>query len=253
MIDIDRAKEEFLNYASNYDVKNPNIERKIKHSLRVCDISRKLAESLNLNNEQIKLAELIGLLHDIARFEQFTRFGTYNDLISINHGHLGVEILENKQYIRKYIEDENYDNIIKKAIKNHNAYELEEGLSEEEKLYCNIIRDSDKLDILYLISEVFKNEELQYSDEEKISSEVLKQFYNKELINNKLKRTKLDGIIGTISYIYDLNFKESFQIIKENKYMNKMIDKFDIKDCKVKEQLAEIRKITNEYIEQKIK
>ncbi len=35
MIDIEKAKEEFINYTKKYDVQNVNIARKIEHSLRV--------------------------------------------------------------------------------------------------------------------------------------------------------------------------------------------------------------------------
>ena len=51
MINLDKAKEEFLNYASNYDTENDNINRKITHTLRVAEISTKIAQSLNLESE----------------------------------------------------------------------------------------------------------------------------------------------------------------------------------------------------------
>lgn len=253
MIDLIKAKEEFLSYASNYDTQNPNIERKIHHTLRVMDISQKVANSLNLDNEKIELAELIGLLHDIGRFEQYTRYGTYKDHLSINHGELGVEILENNQYIRKYIEGNKYDEIIKKAIRNHNAYALEDGLTNEEVLFCNIIRDSDKIDIFYQLSEIFYKGEEQYIQDEKISPKVLEEFWKKRLINNKIKNTKLDGLIGGISFVFDINFRESFKIIKQEKYIDKMVDRFEFKSIETKEQIENIRKIANEYIEQKTK
>ena len=86
MIDIEKAKNEFMKYVSNYDKENPRIVLKISHSFRVMEQSRKIAQSLNLNEEQIELATLIGLLHDIARFEQMKRFGTYVDEKSIDQG-----------------------------------------------------------------------------------------------------------------------------------------------------------------------
>ena len=39
-----------------------------------------------------------------------------------------------------------YDNIIKKAIYNHNKYKIEENLNDVELLHRKIIRDADKLD-----------------------------------------------------------------------------------------------------------
>ena len=48
--------------------------------------------------------------------------------------------------IRKFIDDDKYDEIISKAIYNHNKYKIQEGLNEIELLQCKIIRDADKLD-----------------------------------------------------------------------------------------------------------
>ena len=89
---------------------------KQEHSIRVMEISKQIAQGLNLNEEQVKVATLIGLLHDVARFEQFTKYRTFNDNESIDHGDYGVAILEKD--IRKYIKTDKYDPIIKKAVKN---------------------------------------------------------------------------------------------------------------------------------------
>ena len=161
MIDLENAKNELKKYISNYDLNNPEITRKVGHSYRVAEISKRIAKSLNLEQEEIELAELIGLLHDIGRFEQQTIYKTYDDIYSIDHGELGVKILENNEYIRKYIENSQYDKIIKTAIFNHNKYEIEENLEQKTILFCKIIRDSDKLDILYEAIAMFWKDEIK--------------------------------------------------------------------------------------------
>ena len=60
--------------------------------------------------------------------------------------------------IREFVLNNEYDSIIYKAIKNHNKYKIEEGLSEKEKLYSKIIRDADKIDII----NIFTTRELNY-------------------------------------------------------------------------------------------
>jgi putative nucleotidyltransferase with HDIG domain len=40
------------------------------HTYHVADNARNIAEKLKLSKEDIELAELIGLLHDIGRFEE---------------------------------------------------------------------------------------------------------------------------------------------------------------------------------------
>ena len=63
---------------------------------------------LNLNVEETYLAMTIGLLHDYARFEQWTNHKTYIDSDSIDHGDLAVKILFDDNEIVKYsLKEEN--------------------------------------------------------------------------------------------------------------------------------------------------
>ena len=133
-INLDKAKKEFLNYTENFDLKNEYIELKKNHSLRVMKISQNIATRLGLAQNDIDLATLIGLLHDIARFEQYTQFKTFRDIDSFDHGDYAIKILESD--LKKYVETDEYDNIIKVAIKNHNKYQIEEGLNDRELLYA---------------------------------------------------------------------------------------------------------------------
>ena len=70
MIDLNRAKKAFKEFVKAYDINNGRIRVKIEHTYKVAENSKQIAKSLNLNEEEQKLAELIGLLHDIGRFEQ---------------------------------------------------------------------------------------------------------------------------------------------------------------------------------------
>lgn len=248
-INLEKAKEEFIKYVDNYDLSNDNISRKKYHSMRVMEISEKIAKKQGLNQEKVELATIIGLLHDIARFEQYTQYKTFSDLDSFDHGDYGVEIL--KEDIRKYIATSQYDEIIMKAIKNHNKFEIEKGLTEEELFFAKLVRDADKTDIIYEGTELFwKNQDKEIANA-KISEEV----YNQFLSNNQIKREKgkkyqyKDGIIGVIAFIFDINFKETFEIIKENNYINKIIDRFEYKEDK--EKMEKIKEIANKYIEEK--
>ena len=74
MINIENAKKVFREYIKNYDLNYGKIALKVAHILRVSSISKRIAIALNLNEEDINLAELIGLLHDIGRFEQIKQY-----------------------------------------------------------------------------------------------------------------------------------------------------------------------------------
>lgn len=256
MIDLSKAKEEFKRYVKNYDVENPNIARKISHTYRTVEVAKKIAEDLKLDEENVKLAELIALLHDIARFEQFKIYNTYSDLKSIDHGDLGVKILFEDGLIKSFVDDRKYDRIIYLAVKNHNKYKIQEGLNEEELLHCKIIRDADKTDIyVVIIEDIEKGEKAltNYKEiaKQPISKKVIDEYRkHKQTIRANIK-SDIDNHINTISFIYDYNYKTGLKIIKENKYIEKLIEAVNIYD-ENKEQFAEILKIAKDYIDERL-
>ena len=253
MIDLEKCKDEFLKYTEKYDLNNDNLKRKQLHSLRVMQKSRIIAQSLKLSEEEIQIATLIGLLHDIGRFEQYTKYKNYRDDNSADHGDLGIKILFKENKIKDFINDDSSFEIIKKAIYNHNKYYIEQDLTDKEKLFCFIVRDSDKLDILYEAYKIFWKNNESVVEESTITKEVIDSFFNMKLVENKMKKTPIDYIIGMISFIYDFNFKESYKIIKEKDLINKIINRFDYKNIKTKEKMETIRNIANKYINEKIK
>lgn len=252
MIDIERAKKEFINYTNRFDSENQNIAMKIGHSLRVMEISKKIAQNLGLQEERVQLATIIGLLHDIARFEQMEKYNTFHDADSIDHGDYGVEIL-NKD-IRKYIDTDKYDTIIKKAIKNHNKYAIEDGLNKDELLFSKIIRDADKTDIFYEAVFMFWKGDENEIENGLISDFVYNNFMNCKLIKRtKENRSKIDSVIGVLAFIFDINLKSTLKILKKEDYINKIIDRFNFNNEETKEKIEEIRKVVNQYIEEKLK
>ena len=159
-IDMEKAKEEFIKYTGKFNLQDENIDRKQQHSLRVMKISNQLAKELELNEEQIQLATLIGLLHDIGRFKQYTEIGLGDNIEGFDHGDYGAKVLFEEGIIRKFIDTNEYDEIIRKAIKNHNKFSIESGLTQEEMMFAKLIRDADKIDILYESVYIFyKNNE----------------------------------------------------------------------------------------------
>lgn len=252
-INIEEAKEEFIKYTENFNTKDENIERKQQHSLRVMKIAEQIATNLKLNEEQIQLATLIGLLHDIGRFKQYTDIEVGNNLEEFDHGDYGAKILFEEGLIRKFIETNKYDEIIKKSIKNHNKFSIETGLTQEQLLFAKLIRDADKIDILYESIDIYyKNNEEEVNKSvlsEKIYNEFTKKATIKKGKNVRLKF--IDDITCVISFIYDINYKTSFEIIKEKDYINKIIDRYNFQDQSTKTKVEEIRKLANEYIEEK--
>ncbi len=248
MIDIEKAKKAFNNYVEKYDKSNPRIAFKIAHTYRVVDAADKIATELELSEEQILLAKIIGLLHDIGRFEQIKRYNTFVDRLSVDHANLGVEVLKENNFLSEFCEDEKYHNIILIAIQNHNKFKIAEDLTEEEILQAKIIRDADKIDIFNSI--IIENLDTLMSDSNintsPISEGILNDFYQGKQTDRKLLKTSMDEYISYIGMVFDLNFKPSFKLLKEKDYINKIIDR-----CENKE-MINIRKFINNYIDERI-
>ena len=252
MIDLEKCKKEFLKYTEEFDFEKEGIKRKQLHSLRVMEESKKVAKALKLNKEEIELAELIGLLHDIGRFEQYNRENEQCNEMLLDHANLGVEVLVKDDYIKKYIDDKHYIPIILKAIKNHNKLEIEDDLNEEELLYAKIIRDADKLDIFYEGVEIYWNtkKEKENIENSKISSKIEEQLKNEKQVKKlgNEKNDTVDSLLILLSYIYDINFRETLEIIDKENYVNKILNRFDFKDEKTKEQIEELKEILLKFI-----
>jgi putative nucleotidyltransferase with HDIG domain len=242
------AIAEFKSYTNNYLEYGEMIKLKTDHTLRVVDLCERLAKSLNLTEEEIYVSKIIGLLHDIGRFEQWKNYDTFNDAKSIDHADFAVEILKKDNYIRKYIEDNKYDEIILKSIEYHNKYEIPNNLDEKTLTFAKLIRDADKIDILYLF---VKGELKRDLEDIEFNENIYKTLLNRKCINRKDLKTLTDRLAVPLGFIFDINYKESFNILNETKYIDKIINIYKEKtnNEKLKEQLEEIRKEINEYIE----
>lgn len=255
MIDLSKVRKAFDAYVEQYNSKDGKIKLKIDHIKRVADISRKLAMQLNLSNEEIKLAQLIGWLHDIGRFEQIKRYNTFVDKDSINHGELGVDILFNDDLIREFIEDTKYDEIIKKAIRIHNTKKVPKGLTKQEDMQARMIRDSDKIDIYYVLTtDTIENiYGVSTMENDTIKDEIVRQFKEDNYIDYSLRETTAEILVSHIIYVYDLNYTSSLEMIKEKGYINKLANRYKFANKDTYDKIQECARLANEYIKEKTK
>ena len=150
IVTVDRQKvlDAFAAYIRPYDAQDPKVSLKIHHTYRVAALCEQIGRSIALEGTALDLAWLCGMLHDVGRFEQLRRFGTFDDSKSIDHAHAGVQVLFEQGHIRDYLDDDSEDAMLRTAVEWHSAYRLPDGLDERTVMYCNILRDADKIDIL---------------------------------------------------------------------------------------------------------
>lgn len=253
-INIEKAKDEFIKYTEKYNLEDEDIKRKQQHSLRVMEISEYIAKDIKLDKEKIQLAKLIGLLHDIGRFQQYQSIGLGDNIKKFDHGDYGTKILFQDGLIRKFLETDEFDEIIKKAIRNHNKFQIEQGLTSEESLFVKLIRDADKIDILYLATNVYYKKIENQVEESVLSDNIYNQFNKRTTIKREQheKIEFVDYIISTIAFIYDINYKISYKIIKEKDYIDKILERYNFKDKKTAERIEILKNEANKYVDMKI-
>ena len=227
MIDIDKINKVFDDYVNEFDMNNDMIRYKYLHTYRVCAQSKAICKSVGLDEENTSLAYLIALLHDIGRFTQAKEYNSFRDTNTTDHALLGCKILFEEGLIRRFIDDDKYDEIIKKAVFNHNKYSIK-GCEGIELMHAKIIRDADKLDIIY--SSGLKDSMLIEEDGSKISGQIKVDFENQVLVNLYNGYSKSDLIVAKFAYVYDLNFDYSYRYLKNNNCINKVYDRLVNKD-----------------------
>lgn len=288
----------FAEYVRNYDPSDEKIKLKIDHTYRVAGLCQRIAESLGLSEPDVDIAWLLGMLHDIGRFEQIRRFGTFSDADSVDHAEFGADLLFKEGLIRKFAEgyyekcelvgagneeagqaysrqkdcqkdykedcDEGKLNseqvkcnegklagLLELAIRQHNKYRVKEGLTERQLMFCNILRDADKVDIFKVNAEVPMEIIYDVTTEELkngiITNEVLESFYRKETVLKSLRKSAVDHIVGHISLLFELVYPESYRQAKEQGYVYKLLDfKSDVPEVDV--EFGRMREYLDEFL-----
>lgn len=255
MIDLQKARVAFQKYISRYDVTVPSVRLKVIHTYEVMKCSQYLCDKLSLTQDEKDLASLIALLHDIGRFEQWTRYQSFADYKTMDHALFSSELLFEDGFIREFIADSQYDDIIKNAIEQHNRYQIEEGFDKQTLLFIHLIRDADKLDN-FRVKEEEKIEDILFASIEEvnqslISTSVYEQMYHQQLVYAPNRKTYLDMWLSYIAFIYDLYFDESVQYIKENHWIQRSFDRFNPVDEKTNKQYQILKEKAFDFVEQK--
>ena len=246
-MDLQYAREAFERYLEQYDQSDDKVRLKIVHTYGVAEASRQITERMGLSPEDIGLAQLIGLLHDIGRFEQIKRFDSFEPS-TMNHAKFGVRILFEEGLIRRFIRED----IIRTAIIKHSDFKLE-GIEDSRKLlHARIIRDADKLDNCRVKLEDAIETMLQVTADEvgnsTISPEVMEQFRRKESIRSLTRKTKMDYWVSYLAYFFDINYQVSFDIIEENNYIERLIARIPYSNLETAEQMLEIKEGLKQYV-----
>lgn len=227
---VDRQKvlDAFAAYIRPYDAQDPKVSLKIHHTYRVAALCEQIGRSIALEGTALDLAWLCGMLHDVGRFEQLRRFGTFDDSKSIDHARAGVQVLFEQGHIRDYLDDDSEDAMLRTAVEWHSAYRLPDGLDERTVMYCNILRDADKIDILRVNVETPLEDIYNVTTAELLASPVTpavqQAFYEHHAVLRSIKQHPADHAVGHSSLVYELVYPESRCIVADQGWLWKLMD-----------------------------
>ncbi len=225
MIDRERVRGAFRRYTARFDDTELMIANKKRHTFHVAGNCEKIAAALGLDQAQPDLAWMIGVLHDIGRFEQIRQTHSYTDK-ALDHAELGVRLLFDDGLISQFADGD--EEIIRKAVLFHNKLELPSTLSEEERLFCSIIRDADKTDIFRGFREndfvSFHERTVEQVQRSRISDGVMKCFREHRTIPRSEIKTDADFFLLPYALYFGLVFPCSRELVKEQGNYRQMLD-----------------------------
>lgn len=250
-INREHVKETFKKYTDAYDASDEKIKLKIDHTYRVAELCERIARAEGMSAPDVELAWLLGMLHDVGRFEQLRRYGTFMDDESIDHAQFGANILFTEGKIRDYIASDEEDELIETAIRVHNVYRIPQNLPARTEKLSHVLRDADKIDILKVNVEVPLEEIYDVTTEElrnaEISKAVMESFYEHHATLRGIRHTVADHVVGHISLVFELVFAESIRIVEEQGYLDQLLH-LESDNPKTLEQFGELREEMGRYL-----
>lgn len=251
-IDYNRAREVFEKYLDGYDRSDGKVKLKITHTYGVVAQSTALAKRMGLGEEDAQLARMIELLHDIGRFEQLKRFDSFLPE-TMDHAAYGAELLFEDGMIRKFLPEDTWDGIIRTAIEKHSDYVLEGVEDPRTLLHARLIRDADKLDNCRVKLEdpleTFAGGTAEEIGAQKISPKVKADVLAGKCIRSSDRVTLMDFWVSYVAYFYDLNFRESLDIVEEQDYVRRIVGRIPYSDQETKHAMEEIERALTAYVQ----
>jgi len=264
---VEELKTWFTSYAQTFKSGDTDQQRNIilkeEHTWGVCRDILDLGEKLELSEDDLRLAEVLGLFHDIGRFEQYAQYGTFVDGISVDHGEFGAKVLQETKVLDRLEKAEK--DLILRAVNYHNRAYLPQEETERCLYFTKLLRDADKLDVLRVVTDYYQQMDEKSNGKSKRNSALELGLPNTPGISNEVYQDLMEGKLVALEHmknlndfklllagwIYDINFQPTLKAIKERGYLKKIhglispskeVDEiFEVLECSLEEKLANIR------------
>ena len=240
----------FEQYIKKFDMNKGNIKAMYFHSIKMMELCKDIASNLGIfTEEEIKVCGLIGLFHDISKFDNknknFIVLDDDNDLTKES-----IDLLfDSNKLIREITKDESYDKIIKIAIYCHNKKGLPKGFDKKTLHYCMVLQDAHIIENFRMIINY------PYMDmyiDNFPNTLVYNTFRSYKVIDSKISDNDADKILEVMSGIFGIHYIYSYYLLKEESCVNKLFQALHINDRNIRKFFLQVVKVLNVYIDRKI-
>lgn len=199
-----------------------NIRLKIEHTRKVCEAMVLLAVGEKLSENESRIAYAVALLHDVGRFPQYRRWRTFRDDDSDNHARMAIEVIRKENLLAGLDPGEQLQ--IEEAVRLHNLLEVPQQIKSPSRLFINLIRDADKIDIWRVFVELLALPQhkrasaatLGFADlPDQVSPGCIEALARGSVVQLNTVKTLNDFKLLQISWVYDLNFDSSRRLLYE--------------------------------------
>lgn len=242
----------FRQYARKHYSEKPELQSMVllkeNHSFRVVGHATKIMDSIHSDPSFKDAATLAALFHDIGRFPQLSKYGTFDDRQSVDHGEFGAKVLEFEGvlYGRPKAGD------IIECVRYHNGFALPRNITPELELMLKVVRDADKLDILELATANYESPKMDPTLDFAavpggVTNEAVTEVMAERNLDARRLRTGTDMKLLRLSWIFDLTYPYSFRYVQERKIVDRILA--TVQDAYWKEQ---VRQKLNGFIEKRM-
>ena len=260
-INREEVEQSFRNYTAAYDLGDAKVKLKVEHTFRVAALCDVITDSLGMAGYDKDLAWLLGILHDIGRFEQVRRYHTFRDALSVNHAELSADILFRDGLINSFINLEEGSThsddyfLTEKAIRLHNVFQLPDDMTDRELRFATVLRDADKLDILRVNVETPRIDIYNVPEDVFLEADITDAVYEAILqcknLHRDMMKTPADLMLGHVSFVFGLVYPVSVRLMKEQGCLETVLQ-FPSRNPRTRQRFVEIRRAVHEYMDKRL-
>ena len=240
----------FNKYVKKFDMNKGNVKETYFHSLKMMDLCKDIARSLGIFTEdEIIICGFIGLFHDIGSFSNKNKYVFFlNQAIDTTKKSVDI-IFDSNKLIRDITNETTYDDLIKVSIYCHNKIGVPKGIPDKIGHFCKVLKDAHTLDDFRM---AINYPYLDMNIDKFPNNLVYETFKQYSVISNQVTDNDADNILEVLSLVFGVNYLYTYQILKNEDYIDKLISSIKTKNNDIKNFFTQIGTILNLYIDQKI-